>query len=181
MTWKLFPWIVVATIPTLGKNGALESVGIINWKALFYFLVIAIPSVAILTRVIAWIFRPRKKKTAAEEGIQWLDQEEDGAPVGRPYQSYEEYREDLRSTKDWDEILARCRAGVPKNPEKVRQEEWRKRKAAHDKIWDEGRAELDKRMAELACQACGGTKEILLIKTREGGGERVPCPNCVGK
>lgn len=115
-----------------------------NWKNLFIFLVITIPSIAILTRLIAWYIAQFKepswrlktgkllvetaKRRAArlvEEARKWQKQLEEHPEldiepkVGVPYATYEEYRRDLMGTVDLDEFLARCRAGVPEDPEKA--------------------------------------------------------------
>jgi hypothetical protein len=84
-----------------------------DWKHTFLFLVVAIPSVAILTRVIAWMCR-KKTKAQSQPGAEPLE-----APVAKPYATYEEYKKDLRGTVDLDVFLARCRAGVPEDPEKA--------------------------------------------------------------
>lgn len=161
----------------------------IHWKSLFIFLVIAIPSIAILTRVIAWLCGRKKGvlshgvkllgdlRTAREvasaqeleariEGIEWVEPK-----VGKPYATYEEYMNDLKGTVDLDEFLARCRAGVPKDPKKAALDiakmqsarerlaavkERIDRKAAHDRIWDEGAENLQRLMEEEARKVAAG-------------------------
>jgi hypothetical protein len=100
-----------------------------DWKHTFLFLVVAIPSVAILTRVIAWLTDRRKRKLRVMDARQVLEAEGwmkkvDGIdwivpPVGKPYATHEEYMNDLRGTVDLEEFLARCRAGVPEDPRKA--------------------------------------------------------------
>jgi len=128
----------------------------IHWKNLFFFLLVAIPGMAILTRVIAWYGKqfsePSWRKPAVKE-IEFVDEN----PI-KPYATYEEYRKDLTGDVDLEHFLARCRAGVPKEVmmARLKQDELKKaeaerkaRKEAHDRIWDEGRRMLDQRLAML--------------------------------
>ena len=121
----------------------------IHWKNLFFFMLVAIPGMAILTRMIAWYAEqfkmPSSQKRAKE--IEFIDE----SPV-KPYTTYEEYMKDLTGDVDLEHFLARCRAGVPHEMMKLRLEADRKakeeadrkaRKEAHDRIWDEGRRNLE--------------------------------------
>jgi hypothetical protein len=150
------PEMLAAKAQTVGEW--LKGSGI-HWKNLFFFLLVAIPGMAILTRVIAWYGKqfsePSWRKPAVKE-IEFVDEN----PI-KPYATYEEYRKDLTGDVDLEHFLARCRAGVPKEVmmARLKQDELKKaeaerkaRKEAHDRIWDEGRRMLDQRLAMLGAR-----------------------------
>lgn len=104
----------------------------IHWKNLFFFMLVAIPGMAILTRVIAWYAeqfkKPSWRKPAVKE-IEFLD--ESGV---KPYATYEEYKKDLTGDVDLEHFLARCHAGLPPDMLKARAEEDRKIKEEQQKV-----------------------------------------------
>ena len=85
-----------------------------NWKNLFIFMVIAIPTMIVLTRLLAWYFeRLKKSKKKADPVLP-----EGGETEVKPFLSYAEYKAELTKDGSLEDFLARCRAGaVPKKPE----------------------------------------------------------------
>ena len=80
-----------------------------NWKNLFIFMLVMVPSLIILTRLLAWYFERLKNRKPA------LPAPEKEA---KPFASYEEYLKDLTGDGSLEDFLARCHAGtVPKRPE----------------------------------------------------------------
>jgi hypothetical protein len=69
-----------------------------DWRGLIFFMMLAIPIVALLTHLVAYVVRCFM-----------------ASPV-EPYSRYEEFRQDLIGGKPIDEILERCNGAVPGGP-----------------------------------------------------------------
>lgn len=82
-----------------------------NWKNLFIFMLVMIPSLIVLTRLLAWYFERLKNKR--KPSVPQIPEKE-----VKPFSSYEEYLKELTGDGSLEDFLARCRAGtVPKRPE----------------------------------------------------------------
>lgn len=83
-----------------------------NWKNLFIFMLVMIPSLIVLTRLLAWYFERLKNKK--KPSVPQIPEKE-----AKPFSSYEEYLTELTGEGSLEDFLARCHAGtVPKRPAK---------------------------------------------------------------
>lgn len=79
------------------------------WPQIALVLVVAVPSVAILTKLIVWLvycFKAPAHRSGSEE-MDLADQAELARQGKAPYTSYEEWRKDVLSDKPLDQILGR--------------------------------------------------------------------------
>src|SRR4029077_18893826 len=96
-----------------------------NWKNLFIFMLVAIPTMIVLTRLLAWYFG--RFRTPKKESLP-----ETGEKEAKPFLTYQEYKKELTGEGSLEGFLERCRAGkVPERPPKTNPAEVARQKLAN--------------------------------------------------